>query len=332
MSIAGPGLRPTLFAALLLIAGAGCTDRPLPDASADAGGAGGAPLGRGGAGGGAGAGGDAGAAGAVGAAGVSGVGRGGSGGGPVDCAVAPAGTVCREGACVDGNLSGQYACNATGTCAPQPTIVCAPYRCDLHANACASSCTADTDCTNDRPCRDGYCVLPTEHCSSDGECPSGYCVDGVCCDGACTGACVACNIPGREGTCSPVPAGAADPRAFCLDAGAATCGRDGTCDGVGGCANYPFGTTCGVADCQDGVYSPAPKCNGVGTCVRTTMSCAPFSCDPQKAECRSTCSTDGDCAAPTVCVSGSCVLSGAALCSSSVECSSGVCAKGRCGS
>jgi hypothetical protein len=61
-----------------------------------------------------------------------------------------------------------------------------------------------------------------------------------------------------------------------------------------------------VADCRDGIYNAAAKCNGVGTCVRTTVPCAPFTCDPQKAECRSTCTADTDCAAGTPCVNGAC--------------------------
>ncbi|MFQ6083849.1 MAG: hypothetical protein ACE5WD_10910, partial [Candidatus Aminicenantia bacterium] len=43
---------------------------------------------------------------------------------------------------------------------------------------------------------------PGQPCSFGGECGSGWCVDGVCCDSACNGTCLACNLAGNEGVCT----------------------------------------------------------------------------------------------------------------------------------
>ena len=51
------------------------------------------------------------------------------------------------------------------------------------------------------------------HCNGDGDCISGNCADSVCCNIACKGACVACNLPGRLGACSAIDSGKPDPRA-----------------------------------------------------------------------------------------------------------------------
>lgn len=63
-------------------------------------------------------------------------------------------------------------------------------------------------------------------CGDAAECASTQCVDGVCCDSTCEGACVACNLDGFEGVCSP-HAPATDPESEC---------GMGVCDGVGECA------------------------------------------------------------------------------------------------
>ncbi|MBI2395589.1 MAG: hypothetical protein HYV09_38845 [Deltaproteobacteria bacterium] len=58
-------------------------------------------------------------------------------------------------------------------------------------------------------------------CVADGECTSAHCVDGRCCDKACNGACEACNLAGKLGTCSPVTGAPAAGHPSC--APAATC-------------------------------------------------------------------------------------------------------------
>ena len=44
-------------------------------------------------------------------------------------------------------------------------------------------------------------------CGAGDECESTLCVDGVCCASACNTLCQTCNLPGKVGTCAPVPAG-----------------------------------------------------------------------------------------------------------------------------
>src|SRR6185436_19102859 len=51
-------------------------------------------------------------------------------------------------------------------------------------------------------------------CATGADCQSGSCADGVCCGSACTALCYACNLPGNEGSCLPIPAGQ-DPGAEC---------------------------------------------------------------------------------------------------------------------
>src|SRR5512143_2968008 len=43
-------------------------------------------------------------------------------------------------------------------------------------------------------------------CSTGSDCATTFCADGVCCDTACTGACISCNDAANLGKCSPVPA------------------------------------------------------------------------------------------------------------------------------
>lgn len=52
-------------------------------------------------------------------------------------------------------------------------------------------------------------VLQTQGgtCTADSDCGTGFCEQGICCATACVGVCVACNVAGQAGTCSPVPDG-----------------------------------------------------------------------------------------------------------------------------
>ncbi len=54
----------------------------------------------------------------------------------------------------------------------------------------------------------GACVASTD-------CAAGSCVDGVCCATSCTGQCEACNLKGKEGTCSPVSGAPVGARTAC---------------------------------------------------------------------------------------------------------------------
>jgi hypothetical protein len=175
-------------------------------------------------------------------------------------------------------------------------------------------------------------------CACGPECASGFCVDGVCCNLACTGACVSCNVPGKMGECAPVPAGQPDPHAICKKEDASSCGQDGTCNGLGGCAKHKAGTMCKPAACSGGELIPASICNGNGTCiVGAPIPCAPYACVGSACKASCTVATSAtDCAPPNTCrtIAGiglSCGKKGLGQdCRGGVECESGFCADGVC--
>jgi hypothetical protein len=105
----------------------------------------------------------------------------------------------------------------------------------------------------------------------------------------------------------PITAGAMpqDPTA-CVATPMSSCGLDGTCDGAGACRNYPVGTVCNPASCSTATLRPAGTCDGKASCkVPAMTSCGGFTCDSATA-CKTTCASDVDCAAPSVCGTGAC--------------------------
>ena len=170
-------------------------------------------------------------------------------------------------------------------------------------------------------------------CVIGDQCESGSCVDGVCCDTACDGACVACTADkkgaGGDGECGPVVMGA-DPDDACAAEDAASCGTTGICNGAGACEFYPQGAAC-PASCVDGAAQPN-ACNGMGACAPSEAPtvCAPYACDA--GACKTTCATDTDCAAGNVCVNGVCgvLQPNGAACTGTDFCQSGVCEDGVC--
>jgi hypothetical protein len=168
-------------------------------------------------------------------------------------------------------------------------------------------------------------------CASNAECATGFCVDGVCCNAACRGACLSCVLPGAVGTCLPVPAGRRDPRATCTDQGVASCGQNGTCDGVGGCALYAAGSECAQSFCTGNVSTPPATCDGAGVCVTgPSLVCTPYSC--VNGACYADCVSPAECVVGASCVDSICRGTGSldGLCSANAECLTGVCAQGVC--
>jgi hypothetical protein len=191
---------------------------------------------------------------------------------------------------------------------------------------------------NDKPVCNadaGAKVVNGEACGCNGDCQSGFCVDGVCCDGACTDTCKACNVQGNMGTCTFVPAGLA-PRAapvpICPKSDVGTCGGDGMCDGQGACRKYVRGTVCKGGMCDGAAVTNIQTCDGAGTCgPGDAKVCVPFSCDTNKQDCFSACTTNADCAPGVLCMSGSCGLKmNSASCAKNEECGSGFCVDGVC--
>jgi hypothetical protein len=166
-------------------------------------------------------------------------------------------------------------------------------------------------------------------CGSDGDCVNGHCVsgvcchtacanlclDGFCCDGPCTGQCEACDLPGLQGTCSPVAGAPHGQRPACTNAGTA-CG--GSCDGTQrtSCLYPPSSVECG-STCSNGEEADS-FCDGQGGC----QAQAPHSCNnlvcADAAACKTACSTNADCLIGLACGAGG-ACGPAATCSGHVS-------------
>src|SRR4029077_3882979 len=192
-----------------------------------------------------------------------------------------AGVTCQAGQCEGASLSDIEVCDGLGRCRPGPATICVPFTCDPAASACKVTCTSDADCASGIKCVSGSCgpKPPGATCTGDSQCASGHCADGVCCNTACRGACVTCNQIGRQGSCWPVDVGHDDPHHLCVNEGDSSCGRTGTCDGIGGCALYRAEPICGVAACAGDLLTTAGTCDGLGTCrAPGVQACAPYRC------------------------------------------------------
>jgi len=250
------------------------------------------------------------------------------------CRLYAAGTTCGDASC-NGTQAFQPVCNGSGSCQqPQSGTECAPYACT--GGGCKTSCVSEADCVNGNYCDAGVCkpkLTAGAACSINAQCTTGFCTDGVCCDTACTGSCQACTAAkkgsGVDGVCAAIKAGT-DPDAECSDQGAASCGTDGYCNGAGACQVYAYGTPCG-GTCN-GNSSEGKICNGSGSCITAAGStpCAPFACS--SGLCKTSCSTNADCASGFQCVSGDCrdVRANGEACTAGAQCLSGFCVDGVC--
>lgn len=253
------------------------------------------------------------------------------------CRKHPDGTVCAQGTC-EGTGSRERKVCAGGSCSAEKNLVCGTFLCDSASVTCFAECETDSQCEPGKSCKldpdtnKKSCgkKLIGASCDVGGECESGFCADGVCCNQACTGACLSCDQLNKVGECSPVPAGADDKRKICKATEVAGCGETGKCDGNGACAKYAKGTVCGGAMCSGNDGIPASECDGNGTCVAgKPIACAPNVCRGNT--CLDKCMTDADCTGGAVCTNGSCGLKPlGASCKNQGECASGHCADGFC--
>jgi hypothetical protein len=247
------------------------------------------------------------------------------------CRKHPMGTVCAKGNCDGAGTAMRKVCDGEGTCQGED-LVCAPYSCDGTTTACFDKCVSNNDCAPGVQCVNGSCgpKMKGATCAANSECLSNFCVDGVCCDGECKGACVACNQRGREGTCWPIDLGIADPRGVCKDAGQASCGLTGTCDGFGGCSKYARDTVCVPPSCAGDKLNTAGTCDGLGTCQPPSVQeCPPYRC--AAGACKQRCVADTDCIAGIACVNNSCgPKQNGGTCKAASDCKSGFCVDGLC--
>jgi hypothetical protein len=178
------------------------------------------------------------------------------------CELAAQGVACGDRSCTGHTLIAAATCSGAGQCIiPAATACPGALKC-ASATACATDCSTDNDCTGNWLCdkTDGKCKpglglgVACDGNSTDvtKQCMSGHCVDGVCCETACGGTCMACAFAktgARNGQCAGITAGS-DPDTECTDQGAASCGNSGVCNGNGACRKYPDGTACGTGCCD----------------------------------------------------------------------------------
>jgi hypothetical protein len=234
-----------------------------------------------------------------------GCGRNGTCDGAGTCQTYPVGTVCQDASCVTHQVVLASRCTADGLCAGGTMQSCSPFLCDTGAK-CLTQCVMDVDCENGHKCVAGSCgkkALGTV-CGDAAECDSNFCAQGVCCATNCAGGCLSCALKGNEGACTAVPAGM--PSDSCKASDASTCGLDGKCDGAGACSNFLLGTACSAASCTSATFRSVGTCDGKTHCqVPVAATCGGYTCGTATA-CRTTCTTDADCASPSVCGQASC--------------------------
>jgi hypothetical protein len=214
------------------------------------------------------------------------------------CELVAKGTSCGDRSCVGHQLTAAPTCSGSGLCVTPAATACPSALKCASATACATDCTADADCVGTALCdkTDGKCkvgVALGAACEVGGTgakaCLSGHCVDGVCCESACAGTCMACDFTStgvRNGQCAAVKPGT-DPKMECQAQDPSTCGNSGACNGSGACRKYADGTACGATCCDSGpghgarpcafvchagrcdTANPVPSndsCNGLATC------------------------------------------------------------------
>lgn len=174
---------------------------------------------------------------------------------------------CVDGVCCSGPCSAMcYGCavaGSEGTCTLVPADAEDPPQCE-QGQVCDGA---------------GQCRLADAQSCADGSvCASGFCVGGVCCDTACGETCWSCTLPGTEGVCSPVPAGAAS----------VGCDGQSVCDGEGAC-KLGLGSGCTAASqcasgfCADGVCCDQACTGQCEACDVASQAgtCLPIDGDPR---------------------------------------------------
>lgn len=226
---------------------------------------------------------------------------------------------CIAPSCSSGNATLATNCDGAGHCPTPMVVACTPYVCG--ATACANPCGGDTDCIAADYCASGSCVPRQSNgatCNASNQCVSGNCVDGYCCDGTCTAQCQACDVAGKQGTCSAVPSGQPHgSRGACNGAGTSPCG--GYCNGtqttcfyttvdcsycstkvIGGLSSHAIvqQATCQSGACNDGGY----------------VDCQKYACNSSTLRCGMFCCNNGDCGPSYSCSGANCSLGAHGTC------------------
>lgn len=145
------------------------------------------------------------------------------------CAYHASSTQCGAASCSGSVQTAASYCSGSGTCVAGSQTSCpAPYVCG--PSTTCQSCSDGAKNGNEWGVDCGAAGCPGcpngTACTSSTQCASGQCIDGYCCNTSCGSLCMACNVSGNHGTCSPVPFGQ-DPLSECAG--------QKTCNGSGGC-------------------------------------------------------------------------------------------------
>lgn len=280
------------------------------------------------------------------------------------------GTTCATGNCADGFCC-DTACNnacdvcasslgasANGTCTTAPVgyaggPACGSGNaCNGTSTSCPTGCATDADCLGADYCaangtcqtrktQGATCALTDCKSGSCRVCTTGNCADGVCCDTACNGSCLACTAALKQsgvqdGTCGPARDNTNPHNDACPVDPPSSCGHSGKCDGNGGCRiYYPPTTSCGNTVCSSNNVTGL-ICNGAGICANnpTGVDCAPFKCvtNGGVGGCTTTCATSADCASDAFCNGTSCEKKrdNGKTCATRDGCTSNLCVDGFC--
>ena len=222
----------------------------------------------------------------------------------------PNATACGADMC-SGNQLTKHTCQSGVCTAAAPTTCAGGTNCSTDGKTCVGKCTQDSECTQTgigsycdkngdcqlRKAQAGTCnVAAGGDCkvAGCGECQGGLtCADGFCCNQACGGQCQACDVAGKQGTCSTLTSGQPHHGAACAGAGTPTCG--GSCNGSSATACFipPATTKVAKAACASrDVLGGATFCNGAGG---VGAAGAAVSCDPYACQASPSSSTDDAC-------------------------------------
>jgi hypothetical protein len=249
------------------------------------------------------------------------------------CTYLGAGTSCRDESCENGLATIGAFCNGAGTCPPEVQQDCGAVGCNSKGTRCAGDCVVDNDCPPNQVCSAGICRAKGgigSACARDDECAGGICTDGFCCNSGCQGQCEACDIPGKEGVCSPTTGAPHGTRVRCASDGSSCAG---SCNGTlrKQCAYPNVETSCGpAASCSGGIARLPSFCVGSGACPESLSQVCPGACSG--ARCAGGCANDAACGAGKFCAAGVCIdkLAVGQGCSLDAQCAQGFCVEGFC--
>jgi hypothetical protein len=177
------------------------------------------------------------------------------------------------------------------------------------------------ECLDDNDCAKGTCIeglcsekVLGEVCGDAQQCASGFCAFGLCCDRECVGACEACNLPGKEGSCQVAPLGSVGEPAcapFLCDGANGSCPKE--CTSNDQCVEGRY--------CEPATKGCELKKDNAASCTDDAM-CKSGECYQGTEPTARCCSTA--CACGT-CATGQCVVTASPGSDPKAECGTGTC-------